>query len=79
MDPASSQSPLFSVWGSSLSNVFATGNDDTIIHYNGNGWSNMTSGTTNNLLGIWAVLPLMSSPWVIKALSCITMESRGAI
>ena len=52
-DPASSQSPLFSVWGFSSSNVFAVGDQGTILHYNGKVWSNMTSGTTNDLLGIW--------------------------
>ena len=50
-NPASDQSPLASICGTSSSDVFAVGAQGTIIHYNGKGWSNMTSGTTNDLLG----------------------------
>ncbi len=44
---------LYGVWGSSSSNVFAIGKDGTILHYNGNTWGHMNSGTSNHLYSIW--------------------------
>jgi len=48
---------LNSVWGSSSSNVFAVGASGTILYYNGNAWSKMTSGITSlfppSLNGVW--------------------------
>ncbi len=44
---------LYSVWGSSGSDVFAVGDYGTILHYDGSTWSSIPSGTTNYLLGIW--------------------------
>jgi len=45
--------PLWGIWGSSASDVFAVGYMGTILHYDGSTWSAMTSGTTNQLMGIW--------------------------
>lgn len=44
---------LYGIWGAGSNNVFAVGENGTIIHYNGNSWSPMNSGTTNHLYGIW--------------------------
>jgi len=43
----------YGVWGISGSDVFAAGDFGTILHYNGNTWSAMTSGTTQNLKEVW--------------------------
>ena len=40
---------LYSVWGSSASNVFAVGAGGRILRYNGTAWSAMTSPTNRNL------------------------------
>ena len=45
--------PIFGIWGSSATNIFAVGNAGAILRYTGYGWSSMTSGTTNNLYGVW--------------------------
>jgi hypothetical protein len=45
--------PLNGVWGSSGTSVFAVGGGGTILHYNGNRWSAMTSGTSRELRGVW--------------------------
>jgi hypothetical protein len=50
---SSSTRRLSGVWGSSSSDVFAIGEQGTILHYNGSDWSPMTSGTTSNLEGVW--------------------------
>lgn len=44
---------LRAVWGSSSTDVFAVGSNGTILHYDGNAWSQMNSGTTRSLYGIW--------------------------
>jgi hypothetical protein len=41
------------VWGSSGSDVFAVGDGDTILHYDGADWSAMSSGTYHRLYGVW--------------------------
>jgi hypothetical protein len=47
-------STLYGVWGNSSSDVFAVGERGAVLHYNGSGWIPTTSGTTNDLRGIWA-------------------------
>jgi hypothetical protein len=44
---------LDGVWGSSGSDVFAVGEDGTILHYDGSSWSSMSSGTGEWLYGVW--------------------------
>jgi len=66
-----------SVWGTSSSDVFAVGRQGTIIHYNGKAWSTMTSGTTDDILGVGAVLRLMFMLAVTLALSCIITAKHG--
>ncbi|MDY6835380.1 MAG: IPT/TIG domain-containing protein [Chloroflexota bacterium] len=44
---------ISSVWGSSGSDVFAVGDDGTILHYNGSSWTSMDSGTTEWLYSVW--------------------------
>jgi hypothetical protein len=44
---------LQGVWGSSSSDVFTAGASGSILHYDGSGWSQMTSGTTADLYDVW--------------------------
>ena len=44
---------LSSVWGSSSDDVFAVGGNGTILHYDGNSWSQMESGTNRHLTDVW--------------------------
>ena len=50
---ASAQNDLYAVWGSSGSDVFAVGQDGTILHYNGLAWTAMNSSTTDDLYAVW--------------------------
>jgi uncharacterized repeat protein (TIGR02543 family) len=45
---------LNSVWEIANNNVWAVGNGGSIVQYNGTGWSVSPSGTTNDLLSVWA-------------------------
>lgn len=44
---------LFCIWGSSHSDVFATGAEGTILHYDGSTWTAMRSNTDISLGGVW--------------------------
>ena len=48
---------LFSVWGSSDTDVFAVGEGGCILHYDGSQWSLMNSGSTEVLRGVWGTGP----------------------
>ena len=53
--PAISTQSLYSVWGTSATNVYAVGLNGTILHYDGTTWTAETSGTTNKLNAVWGV------------------------
>ena len=55
--PAISTKTLYAVWGTSPSDVYAVGNNGTILHFNGTDWSADTSNTTGQLLSIWGSSP----------------------
>jgi len=52
MDSGTSNT-LKGVWGSSANDVFAVGDDGTIVHYNGDLWSSMDSGTDGVFEDVW--------------------------
>ena len=45
--------PLNGVWGSSSTDVFAVGDEGTILHYDGSTWSPMESGLKKVLNAVW--------------------------
>ena len=44
---------LLSIWGSSSRDVFVVGDKGVILHYDGQAWTPMASGTTKNLISVW--------------------------
>ena len=44
---------LTSMWGTSSDDIFVVGTNGKIWHYDGSSWSEMTSGTTVWLRGVW--------------------------
>lgn len=44
---------LAEVWASATDDVFAVGGNGTILHYDGNSWSQMESGTKYHLRDVW--------------------------
>ena len=48
---------LISVWASGPNDVFAVGFEGTILHYDGNSWSQMESGTKYHLRDVWGFSP----------------------
>lgn len=41
------------LWGTSITDLYGVGNVGTIVHFDGNGWQQLTSGTTVDFLDIW--------------------------
>lgn len=48
---------LRGVFGFDSGEVFAVGDNGTIVHYDGRSWLTMESGTTANLVGVWGKAP----------------------
>src|SRR5207302_458891 len=44
---------LHDIWGTSATDVFAVGENGTILHFDGLAWSTMPSGSTANLASVW--------------------------
>jgi hypothetical protein len=44
---------LHSSWGTSSSDMYSVGDGGTILHFDGNAWTKMASGTTKDLHSIW--------------------------
>ena len=44
---------LYGVWGTSPTDVFAVGENGTILHYDGASWGSMSSGVSGVLFGVW--------------------------
>ena len=55
--PSPTTEDLFRVWGFSANNVFAVGDNGTIIHYDGTKWTTMDSPTKESFKGIWGSSP----------------------
>ena len=50
-------SALWSVWGTSASDVFAVGDFGAIVHYDGTSWSSMVNPASGPLFDVWAAAP----------------------
>ncbi|ACY13011.1 hypothetical protein [Haliangium ochraceum] len=46
-------SALYDVWGSSERDVYAVGENGTVLHYDGDGWTRIETGTEEHLFGVW--------------------------
>lgn len=53
--PSGTPFPLHGVFGISPTDVYAVGDNGTLLHYDGSTWSRQESGTTANLQNIWGV------------------------
>ena len=51
--PSPTEHNLRAVWSVDKNDVFAVGESGTILHYDGNSWTAMRSGTTESLSAIW--------------------------
>jgi hypothetical protein len=46
---------LQDIWGVSIDDIFVVGGDGVVLHYNGDGWAPMNSGTSFTLLAVWGL------------------------
>lgn len=47
------ENKLLDIWGITENDVYAVGAEGTIVHYDGQKWQSLYSGTTEPLFGIW--------------------------
>jgi hypothetical protein len=62
--PTGSPVPLAAVWASGPNDVFAVGDQGTVMHYDGTSWTKFATGSTATLRGVWG-----SSPTDVYAVS----------
>jgi photosystem II stability/assembly factor-like uncharacterized protein len=43
---------IYSVWGTDGDNVFATGDQGTVLHYNGRTWTALSTTSTQSLFSV---------------------------
>ena len=55
IQPTGTVKALRGIWGASASNVFAVGDNGTILRFNGSKWTIMNSETLENLTAVWGV------------------------
>ena len=75
--PTPSSPWLSGVWGSSASNVFAVGDNGTILRYDGNRWNASASGVTTSLYAIWGTDGNNKLPLAKAARHSATMDELG--
>lgn len=66
---------LTAVWGSGAHDVWAVGSGGTAVHWAGDAWSPVTTGTTSTLLGVWGSGP--NDVWAV-ATAWEIFHSTGA-
>ncbi|MCH9682554.1 MAG: hypothetical protein K0V04_14045 [Deltaproteobacteria bacterium] len=48
---------MFKVWAAATDDVWAVGDVGVIVHYDGQSWSQVLSGTGNDLISLWGIGP----------------------
>ncbi len=62
------------MWGTSSSNVYAVGNNGTVLHYDCTAWTTPASATTHDLWAVWG-----SSPTDVYAVGIVSAGSIATI
>jgi len=68
--------PLYSIWGSSASDVWAVGEDGVIIHFDGKTWAATASGTHSALHGVWTANK--DDAWAVGYDDSVVLHWNGA-
>ena len=67
-----------SIAGTSASDIWAVGAAGTTLHYDGQAWTLVPSGTTSNLSGVWAVAP--NDVWAVGddgvIVHCVVLDAQ---
>lgn len=58
LQSSGTSSTLYGIWGDSSSNVYACGDNGTILHFDGSQWSTLPSDDSKVLYGIWGHSPV---------------------
>ena len=57
LPPTASPQDLHGVWASGPNDIFASGSNGTVMHYDGTSWTKLTTGTTAPLHTVWGSSP----------------------
>lgn len=65
------------IWGNSKDNIYCAGNNGTIYHYYGTGWSKLDSNTDLDIQDIWGDYNESKDEWEILAVASNMYENNG--
>ncbi|MBW1808344.1 MAG: hypothetical protein JRJ87_09135 [Deltaproteobacteria bacterium] len=69
---------VMDVWGTAPDDIYAVGFKGNILHYDGNSWTKMESGTEANLEGIWGYV-LKDDAGLVTRTDIFAVGSQGTI
>lgn len=67
--------PLFGIFGTDASNIWAVGDKGTILHWDGTSWLSQTSQTTRHLKSVWA--SSTANIWAVGEATILLKEGRS--
>jgi len=68
---------LSKVWGNSSDNVYFVGRAGSIVHYNGQNWQKIESGTTLSIYDIYGAYNSQKQDWEILAIASNVFNNEG--
>ena len=65
------------IWGAGLDNLYFAGRNGTIVHYDGNSWRKIESGTTLSIYDIYGAYNSQKKDWEILAIASNVFNNEG--
>ena len=69
---------LTSVWGTSASDLYVTGDQGTLLRYNGTAWSTLATGTTEGLTSVTGAPSGLGGAFAVGYNSTVVAGSNGS-
>ena len=73
---SSTDGSIEKIWGESPSNIYFVGKKGTIVHYDGNSWVKLTSGTSLDIQDIWGARDPTSGQLQVLAVAANDIEKK---
>ncbi|MDP3148078.1 MAG: glucosyl transferase [Ignavibacteria bacterium] len=67
------------IWGTSINDLYFVGRKGTIVHYNGNYWKKIESGTTTNIYDVYGITGKDGNQKVFCAVSDFETTLKGVL
>jgi len=68
---------VYHIWGTSIDNLYFGGNKGTLVHYDGENWQKIETGTTLSIYDIYGSFNNKSQDWEILAVASNLFNNEG--